>query len=91
MPLNSFSTVGSTVPANGDVNPYGIAFVPTSIGKLMAGQMLISNFNAKESAKENGQGTGTTIVQVSTSRQDEPVREHQPETLCPGPARAASG
>ena len=28
VPLNSFSTVGSTVPANGDVNPYGIAFVP---------------------------------------------------------------
>ena len=27
--------------------------------------MLISNFNAKESAKENGQGTGTTIVQIS--------------------------
>ena len=34
VPLNTFSTVGSTVPANGDVNPYGIAFVPTSVGKL---------------------------------------------------------
>ncbi|MFZ2049303.1 MAG: hypothetical protein WAU69_00060 [Solirubrobacteraceae bacterium] len=29
--------------------------------------MLISNFNAKEGAKESGQGTGTTIVQVSTA------------------------
>jgi predicted lipoprotein with Yx(FWY)xxD motif len=49
------------------VNPYGIVTVPTSVGKLQAGQMLISNFNAKEGAKESGQGTGTTIVQVSTA------------------------
>jgi predicted lipoprotein with Yx(FWY)xxD motif len=63
--FTSVSKVASTVPANGDVNPYGIVFVPTSVGKLHAGQMLISNFNAKEGAKESGQGTGTTIVQVS--------------------------
>lgn len=65
--LTSVSKVASTVPTNGDVNPYGIVFIPTSVGKLQAGQMLISNFNAKESAKESGQGTGTTIVQVSTA------------------------
>ena len=59
------SKIASTVPANGDINPYGIVTVPTSVGKLQAGQMLISNFNAKETAKENGQGTGKTIVQVS--------------------------
>ena len=63
--LRTVSTIASTVPSNGDINPYGIATVPTSTGKLKAGRMLISNFNAKESAKENGQGTGTTIVQVS--------------------------
>src|SRR6202042_3743134 len=63
--LTSASKLGSTEPANGDVNPYGIVIVPTSIGKLQAGQLLISNFNAKESAKQTGQGTGTTIVQVS--------------------------
>jgi hypothetical protein len=66
-PMTSFSTVTSTVPANGDINPYGLVFVPTSVGKLKAGQMLVSNFNAKESAKQNGQGTGSTIVQVSTA------------------------
>jgi plastocyanin len=65
--LTTVSKVATTVPANGDVNPYGIVFVPASVGKLQAGQMLISNFNAKESAPENGQGTGTTIVQVSTA------------------------
>lgn len=66
-PMTSFSSVASTVPANGDINPYGLVFVPTSVGKLKAGQMLVSNFNAEESAKQNGQGTGTTIVQVSTA------------------------
>jgi hypothetical protein len=55
------STVGSTVPASGDVNPYGIADVQTSTGALVAGDTLVSNFNDSE----NLQGTGTTIVQVS--------------------------
>jgi sugar lactone lactonase YvrE len=66
-PLKTFTAVTSTVPANGDINPYGIVFVPTSVGKLQAGQVLVSNFNAEESAKQNGQGTGTTIDQISTA------------------------
>ena len=85
--LRSVSKVASTVPANGDVNPYGIVFVPTSVGKLQAGQMLISNFNAKESATENGQGTGTTIVQVSTAGKVSPFATIDAKTLpgsCPG-------
>ena len=28
--LNNVATVASTVPANGDVNPYGVAIVPRS-------------------------------------------------------------
>ncbi len=63
--FTSVSKVASTVPANGDVNPYGIVTVPTSTGKLQTGQLLISNFNAKEGATQSGQGTGTTIVQIS--------------------------
>jgi hypothetical protein len=62
--LGSFSTAGlpghSTVPANGDINPYGVAVVPRSIGRLVRGDILVSNFNAKS----NLQGTGTTIVQL---------------------------
>jgi len=54
-------TLGSTVPANGDVNPYGLVTIPTSVGKLNAGNLLVSNFNDKE----NNQGTGTTIDQVT--------------------------
>ena len=57
------TTIGSTVPANGDVNPYGTALVGKSQGSLVKGNVLISNFN---NAK-NLQGTGTTIVQVSPS------------------------
>jgi len=59
--LHTISTIGSTVPANGDVNPYGLAAVPTSVGSLTAGDYLVSNFNAKS----NNQGTGTTIVELS--------------------------
>jgi hypothetical protein len=62
-PFTKTSTVASTVPANGDINPYGIALVPRAVGKLRRGNVLISNFNAAS----NLQGTGTTIVQVSPS------------------------
>jgi hypothetical protein len=58
---NSISVVASTVPANGDVNPYGIARVPRSTGSLIKGNILISNFNGSA----NLQGTGTTIVQIA--------------------------
>ncbi len=59
--LRSASQVASTVPADGDVNPYGVAVVPASSGHLTAGDILVSNFNDKA----NVQGTGTTIVQVT--------------------------
>jgi hypothetical protein len=85
--LTTVSKVASTVPTNGDINPYGIALVPTSTGKLQAGQLLISNFNAKESAKENGQGTGTTIVQISPAGKTSLFATVNAKTLpgsCPG-------
>lgn len=85
--LTRVSKVASTVPANGDINPYGIVAVPTSVGKLKAGRMLISNFNAKEGAKESGQGTGTTIVQVSGAGKVSTFATIDPEDLpgaCPG-------
>ena len=59
--LHHTKVVASTVPKNGDVNPYGVAVVPTSTGRLYRGNVLVSNFNDKT----NAQGTGTTIVQVS--------------------------
>jgi hypothetical protein len=59
--LHRVSTLSSTVPANGDVNPYGVAVVPVTTGALVANDVLVSNFNNSG----NLQGTGTTIVEVS--------------------------
>jgi hypothetical protein len=54
----------STVPPNGDQNPYGVAFVPRDFkgngGPLQPGDILVSNFNNSD----NKQGTGTTIVRI---------------------------
>ena len=88
--LKTVSKVASTVPANGDVNPYGIVTVPTSIGRLQAGQLLISNFNAKESAPENGQGTGKTIVQISPAGKTSLFATVNAKTL-PGPCPGGVG
>jgi hypothetical protein len=60
---HSITTIASTVPSNGDVNPYGIFVVPNTVGSLVKGNLLISNFNAAS----NQQGTGTTIMQISPS------------------------
>jgi hypothetical protein len=60
-PLHNTKVIASTVPHNGDVNPYGVAVVPRSTGNLNQGNVLVSNFNNAA----NAQGTGTTIVQVS--------------------------
>jgi hypothetical protein len=60
--------VVSTAPANGDLNPYGVAFIPpgfpqgltTGGAQINPGDVLVSNFNASS----NLQGTGSTIVDV---------------------------
>jgi hypothetical protein len=51
----------STIPANGDLNPYGVAFVPPEFPEsspLRPGDVLVSNFNDSG----NTQGTGTTLI-----------------------------
>ncbi len=59
--LTTITPVASTVPKNGDVNPYGVAIVQKSMGNLQEGHILVSNFNNKQ----NRQGTGSTIVDVA--------------------------
>jgi hypothetical protein len=66
----------STVPSNGDVNPYGVAFVPPQFpkgGSVKPGDILVSNFNASS----NLQGTGTTIVDVPASGKTSPFFQSQ--------------
>jgi hypothetical protein len=56
--------VSSTIPANGDLNPYGVAFVPQNFpdgGTIASGDVLMANFNNLN----NVQGTGTTIVKLT--------------------------
>jgi hypothetical protein len=69
--------VVSTVPPNGDLNPYGVAFVPDDFaagGRLQPGDILVSNFNDSS----NLQGTGTTIVQITPAGQQSVFFEGQP-------------
>jgi hypothetical protein len=63
-------TISSTVPENGDVNPYGVAFVPFNFprsGTIAPGDILVSNFNnAPSTGNPSGiQGMGTTIVKLT--------------------------
>jgi len=56
--------VSSTIPSNGDLNPYGIVFVPKDFpsgGKILPGDVLVSNFNNSN----NLQGTGVTIIKFT--------------------------
>jgi hypothetical protein len=81
--LMKVSTVTSTVPANGDLNPYGIVRVASTTGKLHAGDLLVSNYNDKG----NNQGTGTTIVQISPAGKRTPfakIDAHGLRGRCPG-------
>lgn len=82
-PFTTVSTVASTVPKNGDVNPYGLAVVPTTTGSLTAGNLLVSNFNNHR----NLQGTGRTIVQISPAGAVSQFASIAPNKLpgaCPG-------
>lgn len=80
---HTITTISSTIPTNGDVNPYGVAVVPTTTGSLTAGNILVSNFNNSQ----NLQGTGTTIVQISPGGNFSLFAQIDPNNLpgsCPG-------
>jgi hypothetical protein len=80
--FNTENLIASTVPANGDVNPYGIVVVPHSVGLLRRGHILISNFNNGM----NQQGTGTTIVEIGPDGTLTVFAQIDPSTVagCPG-------
>jgi hypothetical protein len=82
----TITTVASTVPSNGDLNPYGVARVPTTTGSLTKGNILVSNFNNSQ----NLQGTGTTIVQIAPSGTVSLFAQIDANTL-PGPCPGGVG
>jgi hypothetical protein len=82
----TITKVASTIPSNGDVNPYGVARVPTTTGSLTKGNILVSNFNNSK----NLQGTGTTIVQITPSGTVTLFAQIDPNSL-PGPCPGGVG
>ena len=80
--LHRHTTLASTVPANGDENPYAIFVAPVSAGKIQRGDVLVDNFNDKN----NLQGLGTTIVDYRPSTRSltlfASIPRHLPQ--CPG-------
>jgi hypothetical protein len=64
VPFIPNNIVTSTVPKNGDLNPYGVALVPADFppgGTIARFDILVSNFNNSK----NLQGTGTTIIKYT--------------------------
>ena len=53
----------STVPDNGDLNPYAVVVAPVSSGKIQKDDVLVDNFNNVS----NLQGTGGTIIDYNPS------------------------
>jgi hypothetical protein len=72
----------STVPDNGDQNPYAIVVAPVSAGSFQKDDVLITNFNDAG----NLQGLGTTIVNYSPTTKKLTTFAALPRDLagCPG-------
>jgi hypothetical protein len=76
------TTLTSTVPDNGDQNPYAIVVAPVSAGLFQKDDVLITNFNDAG----NLQGLGTTIVNYSPTTKKLTTFAALPRDLagCPG-------
>lgn len=85
--LNKIKAKASTVPQNGDVNPYGVAVIPVSTGELEQGNVLVSNFNDSN----NFQGTGSTIVRVSAGAGSAKLFAQIDANKLPGPCPGGVG
>ncbi len=76
------ATLTSTVPDNGDQNPYAIVVAPVSAGKIQKDDVLVDNFNDIS----NLQGLGTTIIDYNPSTKQTTLFAKLPRHLpqCPG-------
>ena len=80
--LHSQTPVASTIPQNGDLNPYAVVVAPVAAGRIQRGDVLVSNFNDRN----NLQGLGTTIIQYRPGGGRPTVFASVPRHLpdCPG-------
>ena len=76
------TTLTSTVPENGDQNPYAIVVAPVSAGVIQKDDVLVTNFNNDG----NLQGLGTTIVAFNPTTKKLTTFASLPRNLagCPG-------
>jgi hypothetical protein len=76
------STLSTTVPENGDQNPYAIVVAPVSAGAVQKDDVLVTNFNNDG----NLQGLGTTIVAFNPATKKLTTFASLPRNLagCPG-------
>jgi hypothetical protein len=80
--IHKHITLSSTVPGNGDQNPYAIIVAPVTSGNINKGDVLVDNFNDKS----NLQGTGTTIIDYRPSTKKTTLFASLPKNMdqCPG-------
>ncbi len=80
--IKRHSLLTSTVPSNGDQNPYAIVIAPVSAGKIQKDDVLVDNFNDRN----NLQGLGTTIVKYNMASKQLSLFAAIPRNLpeCPG-------
>ncbi len=76
------STVASTIPDNGDLNPYAVFVAPVSSGMIQQGDVIVDNFNNGS----NLQGTGGSIVLINPATRAIRLFAKLPQQLknCPG-------
>ncbi len=80
--IHRHATLTSTIPDNGDLNPYAVVVAPVAAGKIQKDDVLVDNFNNIS----NLQGTGGTIVDYSPATRKMTVFAKLPQHLaqCPG-------
>ena len=80
--IKRHSLMTSTMPTNGDQNPYAIVIAPVSAGVIQQGDILVDNFNDRN----NLQGLGSTIVSYRPANKSMSLFAQIPRNLaqCPG-------
>jgi hypothetical protein len=80
--IHHHKMLASTIPDNGDVNPYAVVVAPVSSGVIEKDDVLVDNFNNIS----NLQGTGTTIVRFHPGTRQTTLFAQVPQNLkdCPG-------
>ena len=68
------TTLASTVPDNGDQNPYAIVVAPVSAGTIQKDDVLVTNFNNAGNLQGLGTTSSTTVRRPRSSRPSQRCR-----------------